>query len=157
MTASAFLIVDPKVMTILEERGIGIEDAEKTIEHGENTGNVFKNRATGHLLASLRASTTTFWVEYCPKPTSYRIFTAYSHRMEILEGFNMPGKTRGEIADWFCGKCNRALEWTGVKLKYLNETFAVELPTCPLCRRALVTEKDATEKMALAEQMLEDK
>jgi len=49
------------------------------------------------------------------------------------------------------------LERATVKLTYLDETFGVDLPSCPSCQRVFVSEENALQKMALAEKMLEDK
>jgi ferredoxin len=77
--------------------------------------------------------------------------------MMILEGFNMPPKSPGTERDWMCGACRVPLEQATVKLTYLDETFGADLPSCPSCRRVLVSEENAVHKMLPAEKMLEDK
>ena len=77
--------------------------------------------------------------------------------MKILHGFNMPSKKEQTITDWLCTACALPLELATVKLAYLDETFAVDIPACPACQRVLVSEEQAVAKMALAERMLEDK
>ncbi len=151
------LEIDPSLAFQIKERRIEIDDIKKVIAHACSTGHVFVNMATGHHLAWLRPSTTTYWVEYRPKGTTYEIACAYSHRMMILEGFNMPPKTPGTDLDWLCGVCNIPLEQATVKLTYLDETFGADLPSCPSCQRVLVSEENAVQKMLLAEKMLEDK
>lgn len=151
------LAIDPSLASVLEERRIEIDDIRKVLAHACSTGQVFVNRATGHYLASLRPSTTTYWVEYRPEGTTCEIVCAYTHRMMILEGFNMPSKSPGTDPDWLCGTCNILLEKATVKLTYLDETFGAELPACPSCQRVLVSEENAVQKMLLAEKMLEDK
>ncbi|MBT0894439.1 DNA-binding protein [Geobacter hydrogenophilus] len=69
----------------------------------------------------------------------------------------MPSKKEPEEIGWLCAKCDLPLELAAVKLTYLDETFVVDLPACPSCQRVLVSEENAVGKMALAEQMLEDK
>ncbi len=151
------LAIDPALAPVVEERRIEIDDIRKVIAHARSTGQVFINMATGHRLACLRPSTTTYWVEYRPKGTTYEIVRAYSHRMMILEGFNLAPKSPGTDPDWLCGACNIPLEQATAKLTYLDETFGADLPSCPSCQRVLVSEENAVQKMLLAEKMLEDK
>lgn len=151
------LAVDPALARVIEERRIELDDIRKVIAHASSTGHVFVNMATGYRLASLRPSTTTYWVEYRQEDTTYEIARAYSHRMMILEGFNMPPKSPGADPVWRCGACHVPLEQATVKLTYLDETFGADLPSCPSCRRVMVSEETAVQKMLLAEKMLEDK
>jgi hypothetical protein len=147
----------PDIGMLLEERGIRGEDIRRVIAYAEQTRKIFRNSTTGHCLACHRASKITYWVEYGREGDSCRIFGAYSHRMEILEGFNMPSKQKETISEWLCVECDIFLELATVKLTYLDETFAAETPACPSCQRVFVSEADAVDKMALAEKMLEDK
>jgi hypothetical protein len=146
-----------EVADVLEGRGIRTEDVEGVLAYVQETGNFFIEGSGARCLAYQKAEKTTYWVEYARENDGYRIFTAYSHRMQILEGLNMPARNRDEKIDWVCAKCARPLEWATVKLAYLDETFAADIPACPSCQRPLVSEKNAVEKMALAEKMLEDK
>ncbi len=150
------LEIDAEVGLILEKRGIRVEDIERVIEFARESGNVYVHPETGRCLAYFTPSTTTYWVEFSREGDAYRIYRAYSHRMEILHGFNMPAKKQ-EILDWTCAKCDRKLELATVKLRYMEETFGVDIPACPSCQRIFVSEEDATRRMALAEKMLEDK
>jgi hypothetical protein len=77
--------------------------------------------------------------------------------MKILHGFNLPSKKEQTSTDWHCTACALPLELATVKLAYLDETFAVDIPACPACQRVFVSEEQAVAKMALAERMLEDK
>jgi hypothetical protein len=79
--------------------------------------------------------------------------------MKILHGFNLPSKKAQSDTEtgWQCAACELPLTVATVKLAYLDETFAVDLPACPACQRVLVSEEQAVTKMALAERMLEDK
>jgi hypothetical protein len=149
--------VGPQLGTLLEERGIEVEDVRRVIVYAEDTRNAFVNTATGHHLAYHRPSKVTYWVEYGLEGDSYRIYRAYSHRMKILEGFNMPARLKEVSPEWLCMKCGVSLELATVKLMYLDETFGADFPVCPSCQRVLVSEENAIEKMALAEKMLEDK
>ena len=150
------ITASPEVVTCLEERGIRDEDVRRTIAHGEETGNIFVHPATGRRTVSFRPGNTTYWVEYEREGGIFRVVRAYSHRMLILEGFNMPSKKK-ETADRVCLKCGVPLKLTTIKLTYLEETFAADTPACPSCGHAFVSEEDAVKKMALAEKMLEDK
>ncbi|MGD0229803.1 MAG: DVU_1557 family redox protein [Syntrophorhabdales bacterium] len=150
------LRIASEVELTLERRAIRAEDIRKVLVRALETGEVYMHGVTGHYLAYDRPSSTTYWVEYGLEDGSYRIYNAYSHRMEILHGFNMPAK-RKEAAEWTCVKCGLVLELATVKLAYLDETFGVDIPACPSCGRAYVSESDAVGKMALAEKMLEDK
>jgi hypothetical protein len=150
-------IIDPQVEAKLETRRISQEEIRKVIESAENARSLFTHRVTGRCLASLSLPNATYWVEYGREDDAFRVYSAYTHRMKILEGFNMPPKVKGGAMEWLCMKCSVPLELATVKLTYLDETFAAETPACPVCQRALVSEEDAVKKMALAEKMLEDK
>jgi hypothetical protein len=149
--------VDAQVKAILEERRIKPDEVRKVIEFAERTKTLFTNRVTGHCLASLSLSSTTYWVEYGREADSFMVYGAYTHRMKILQGFNMPAKVKSTSTDWACSKCSVPLESVTVKLTYLDETFAADTLACPSCQRVYVSEEDAVEKMAPAEKMLEDK
>jgi len=149
--------IDAPVSETLKERGIRRQDVQQVLASSRQTGNFFTRGSDGRCLAYSMTEKTTYWVEYMMEEDGYRIFTAYSHRMQILEGLNMPVQPKEERIDWLCAKCAKPLEWATVKLTYLDETFAADIPACPSCRRPLVSEKDAVEKMAVAEKMLEDK
>lgn len=150
------LEIDAEVARVLEERGIRQEDIQKVIDFADKSGNIYVNRTTGHFLAYFTPSGTTYWVEFDREGEAYRILRAYSHRMEILHGFNMAAK-RQETSEWTCTKCDKPLELSTVKLKYMEETFGVDIPACPVCQRIFVSEEDATQRMRMAEKMLEDK
>jgi hypothetical protein len=150
--------IDADVAALFDERRIEMDDVRNAIANAEATGNAFLDRITGHRIACYRPSTVTYWVDYGIEGNRVKVFGAYSHRMQIVEGFNMPStKSRGRSDDRWCMKCDLPLEFVTVKLTYLDETFGVDLPACPSCQRVFVSEEDAVQKMALAEKMLEDK
>lgn len=151
------LLQDPQVQELLEERGIREENIRQVLLFAESGKAFHLQPATGHCLASCRPDKVTYWVEYLREATGYRIFTAYSHRMKILEGFNLPSKKEPADTGWTCASCDVPLAVATVKLAYMDETFAADLPACPACQRVLVSEEQAVVKMALAERMLEDK
>ena len=150
------LLMEQHARNLLEQRGIREEDVRQTLSATDSWQLFHLNPVTGRRLAYVNSPKITYWVEYAPEEGSYRIFNAYSHRMKILEGFNLPSK-KEEESDWICAKCNVQLALATVKLAYLDETFAADLPSCPVCQRVLVSEENATVKMAMAERMLEDK
>lgn len=149
-------VIDSKTTALLEDRGIRTGDVKRTIAFAEQANNVFVHSVAGCCLGYFRGSNTTYWVEYMREGDYYSIKTAYSHKMEVWRGSNAATKSR-KTTEWMCRDCKVLLEAARVKLTYLGETFAVDFPACPRCQRILVSEKDAVENMALAEQMLEDK
>jgi glutamate synthase (NADPH/NADH) small chain len=76
------LSISGEVERLLEERGIGRDDVERTIEHAETTGEKFVNPSNGRFLASHRPDRVTYWVEYSHVNDGYQVHSAYSHRME---------------------------------------------------------------------------
>lgn len=153
----AVLILEPGVAKLLEERGIRDEDLRTLLHAVEQGHGVHRNRLSGRELAYRSAGNVTFWVEYRREEGGYRIFNAYSHRMKLLEGYNLASSKPPAPSEWDCTVCDAPLELATVKLKYLDETFAADLHACPTCQRVLITEEQAVVKMALAERMLEDK
>jgi len=151
------LQVPSHVQSQLEERGIREEDIRQVLFFAESGSQFHTHGATGHRLAYFTPSKVTYWVEYGMEEGGCRIYSAYSHRMRILQGFNMPSKKVPTETGWLCAACELPLALATVKLAYLDETFAVDLPACPACQRVLVSEEQAVAKMALAERMLEDK
>jgi hypothetical protein len=83
---SITLIIAPEVAEVLDKRRILVEDVQRVIHEAEKSGSVAVHPHTGRLKASYRAYRTTIWVEYSPAPEGYVIHTAYSHRMEVMEG-----------------------------------------------------------------------
>ena len=151
------LLWEPPVGVLLEERGIREENIRQVLSFAEGGSMYHVQPATGHRLASCTSGKVTCWVEYGWDEGGCRIFTAYSHRMRILEGYNLPSKKEPVETGWTCARCDVPLALATVKLAYLDETFAVDLPSCPTCQRVMVSEEQAITKMALAERMLEDK
>lgn len=154
---NATILIEPHIQSILNERGIREEDIRQVLAFAEHEHLFHTNRSTGHKLAYLCPSKVTYWVEYAWKDGAFRVFAAYSHRMRILEGFNLPSKKEPQESDWICARCDAPLTLAVVKLMYLDETFAVDLSACSSCQRVHVSEDQAITKMALAERMLEDK
>jgi len=74
------------VMAKLEDRLILLKDIKDVLKHTEERGCEFVNPENGHLLTYMRKQNVTYWVEYRPTAGGYEVFSAYSHRMEILGG-----------------------------------------------------------------------
>jgi NADPH-dependent glutamate synthase beta subunit-like oxidoreductase len=83
---SLALIIAPEVAEVLDKRRILVEDIQRVIHEAEKSGSAAVHPHTGRLKASYRPYRTTIWVEYSPAPEGYVIHTAYSHRMEVMEG-----------------------------------------------------------------------
>ncbi|HEY8910911.1 MAG TPA: heterodisulfide reductase-related iron-sulfur binding cluster [Desulfosporosinus sp.] len=79
------LLLNERVLEIMEDRRILIEDIQQVIELAERTGQKFINPDNGHNLAHFRPFKVTYWVEYQPQDQGYVVLNVYSHRMEILE------------------------------------------------------------------------
>ncbi|MEI6824605.1 MAG: DVU_1557 family redox protein [Desulfuromonadales bacterium] len=154
---NATLLITTDLQRLLDERGIRAEDLHQVLSSAEPDKQFHTQMSTGHRLAYFTPSKVTYWVEYEPTAEGYRIYSAYSHRMKILHGFNLPSKKEQTFTGWHCTACGLPLEVATVKLAYLDETFAVDIPACPACQRVFVSEEQAVAKMALAERMLEDK
>lgn len=59
--------------------------------------------------------------------------------------------------EYHCMSCQVPLEPGQVELVYLGASFSVELPVCPCCGFALISEELAVGRMNEAERLLEDK
>jgi len=79
------LQLNERVLEIMEDRRILIEDIQQVIELAERTGRKFINPNNGHSLAYFRPVKVTYWVEYQPQEQSFVVLNVYSHRMEIVE------------------------------------------------------------------------
>jgi len=93
------LLLNERVLEIMEDRRILIEDIQQVIERAERTGRKFINADNGHSLAHFRPVKVTYWVEYqaqeqadepAEEQTSaqeqgFVVLNVYSHRMEIVE------------------------------------------------------------------------
>jgi len=81
------LEIELKAQAEMEERQILVGDVQKVIENSERTGNRLRNPANGHYLGKYQPHRVTYWVEYSREEDGrYRVYKAYSHRMEIGKG-----------------------------------------------------------------------
>ena len=77
------LHISEEIEHMMETRGIHKEDVLEVIAHAETTGEKFINPSSGRSLASFRPGSVTYWVEFSEEGGSYRVHSAYSHRMEM--------------------------------------------------------------------------
>lgn len=56
-----------------------------------------------------------------------------------------------------CMKCGVPFEKMEVTLAYMDNSFPVELPRCPVCKMVYVPEELATGKISRVEKSLDDK
>jgi hypothetical protein len=80
------LHISSDILERMEERRVLREDVQKVIDHAEKMGTKLFNPETGRSLASFRPACVTYWVEYNPEGTGFRVHNAYYHRMEVVEG-----------------------------------------------------------------------
>ena len=83
--AAPILYISGPVQDILEERLITERSIRAVIRAAEASGKRLLRPSDGHFIASLRPGIITYWVEYAPCEKGYRIYNAYSHRVEISE------------------------------------------------------------------------
>jgi Fe-S oxidoreductase len=165
------LFIAPEVQAQLEERRILLSDVRQTISEALAQGRCLRDDETGRLLASSRPRRVTFWAEFCPEQTGYRLLKAYSHRM-IVPGAGGADQPPAEVSAkanrvdqtyvpdsgaWRCAGCNTPLNANQVVVSYLGSVFTISLLTCPACGLTLVPEPLALGRMAEVEQLLEDK
>ncbi len=80
------LVIPDDVQARLDDRLILEDDVRRVIEYAERTGRRLVSPQTGHLLAYHRPTAVTYWVEYTFENDGFRIYNAYSHRMQIADG-----------------------------------------------------------------------
>lgn len=153
------IFISPAVQAVLEQRLILDEDIRQAILYAETTGRKLRQAESGRFLASHKQGSVTYWVEYGLADGGYTIFTAYSHRMEIVaEKISASGQAgRDSKPAWLCAACGSGLEQTKVEIAYLGSAFPVELFCCTACAVVYVPEELALTRMAEAEKILEDK
>ncbi|TEB07599.1 Glutamate synthase (NADPH) small chain [Pelotomaculum schinkii] len=79
------LNISSQVRDVLEKRMILDDDIKQVIAHAEGTGQKLLDQKAGHLIAHLKPSLVTYWVEYLPERDGYIIYNAYSHRIQVRE------------------------------------------------------------------------
>lgn len=61
------------------------DDIRQVIYYAETSGNRLYNEKSNTYIAHLRPQIITYWVEYMPEGSIYRVVNAYCHRMQIAE------------------------------------------------------------------------
>ena len=61
------------------------------------------------------------------------------------------------MAEWYCFKCKEKMEPSELQMVYLEVDGTTEGIKCPQCGASYVTEDVATDKLARAEKMIEEK
>lgn len=79
------LYIGDDIRELMENRLILVEDIQKVIDYAEKTGKKLFNADSKHYLACYRPVSVTYWVEYSPQGAGYKVYNAYSHRMQIIE------------------------------------------------------------------------
>jgi Fe-S oxidoreductase len=77
------LVVSAAVHADLERKLILLDDVRQTVGHAETSGEKLLDRKTGHFIASHRAVSITYWIEYTVEDGRYVIHRGYSHRMQL--------------------------------------------------------------------------
>jgi len=80
------LIISDEVRKKLENRLILDDNIMEVIYEAEKTGKKTVNPKTGHFTAGKKIGIVTFWVEYEKAGELFRVHSAYSHRIQIVEG-----------------------------------------------------------------------
>jgi glutamate synthase (NADPH) small chain len=152
------LHIAPDVLERMEERRILIEDVQRVIDFVRG-GAGFLNKQTGQRLVSFTPRLVTYWVAYSEEGDGYRIHNTYSHRMVAARTQSTPGRAEKGAGEerWGCVECGIALAPAKVQLTYLGYAFTAELPACPRCGLAMVSEDAALHRIAEGEKLLEDK
>ncbi len=77
------LYIDPELRDRMNRARILEEDAMAVIELCETNGRKVRDPETERFHGYAEIGYTTFWVEYEPSPSGYKLHNAYSHRMKI--------------------------------------------------------------------------
>ncbi|MDR3518179.1 MAG: FAD-dependent oxidoreductase [Azospirillaceae bacterium] len=77
------LFLSPEVAALAERRLILRDEIRAVIASAEKTGEKIVDTATGHLFASRRLASVTYWVEYTADRGGFTVYSLYSHRMQL--------------------------------------------------------------------------
>ncbi|WP_010259632.1 pyridine nucleotide-disulfide oxidoreductase/dicluster-binding protein [Treponema primitia] len=78
------LIISEELERKLEGTHILHSDIRAAISRAEAEQTKLLDPKTGHFIASHRPANVTFWVEYSPEGAGFRVYNAYSHRMNAV-------------------------------------------------------------------------
>ena len=69
---------------MMDDRMILKSDVTRVIQSLRETGEAILDEESGLYVTRARLGNVTFWVKYRETETGYRVYSAYSHRMNIL-------------------------------------------------------------------------
>jgi glutamate synthase (NADPH) small chain len=84
--AHIHVIMDEDVKNKINNELILEEEIQEVIHGAESSGEKIIDTASGRLMAHKQVGIITIWVEYQPEDSGFRVFNAYSHRMQIVKG-----------------------------------------------------------------------
>ncbi len=170
------LLLTEEVAKRLADRLILTEEVAKVIELAENSGRYLLRPSDGHRIAYLRPGIITYWVEYEKVPTGYRIYNAYSHRLQLVDedktivtqdptkqgrrqraSFGHEGVEIHNDEGVICALCDEPLEPGKIVMTYMRSTFPTSILRCPSCGQCYIPEELALGKAHEVEQTLEEK
>lgn len=79
------LNIPAELLEKMDREYILIEEIRQVIHNAETTGYRLIDSATKHFVAHLKIGIITYWAEYLPEGGGFKVFNAYSHRMQIVE------------------------------------------------------------------------
>ena len=74
----------PAAEAMMDDRMILKSDVTRVIQSLRETGEAILDEESGLYVTRARLGNVTFWVKYRETETGYRVYSAYSHRMNIL-------------------------------------------------------------------------
>jgi hypothetical protein len=152
-----------EIAELLNERGINLEDIQKTIAAGETTGTkLCRTEHNDRFLTREVLGKFNVYVEYSPAGPGFFVYSAYCHRI-MLRSYDKSSEKTGlaetRKTDWNCYLCRVNVEEVDdIGLVYQE----LELPNapgyrCPKCGFQLLTETLVMTQLFMAEMMLEAK
>ena len=84
--ARIHLIMEDDVKNKINNELILEEEIQEVIHWAESSGEKIIDTAGGHMVAHKQIGIITIWVEYQPEENGFRVYNAYSHRMQIVKG-----------------------------------------------------------------------
>ena len=74
-----------EVQSVMEERGVCLEDIQTVIDAAETSGVKLLNQDSGHFLAKKRLENVTVYAEYQINGDQADVIDVYSHRVMMAE------------------------------------------------------------------------
>ncbi len=81
--AAVNVVIPERVLRVMEERMILVDDVTQVIAHAESTGNKLQNAEKDCYIAYFQPANVTYWVEYRPQGDGFVVQNAYCHRIQI--------------------------------------------------------------------------